>query len=112
VRRWKDRYGSEPELFFAQEQRAGERLEIDWLDCGELGVRIGGEAFCHKLVHMVLPFSNWEWAAGVPQRVVFVAQDRAAKCGLGAWRSSADLSERQQLEGDARAWARTAGPGV
>ena len=55
-------YGSEPELFFAQEHRAGERLQIDWVDCRELGVSIGGEAFCHKLVHVVLPFSNWEWA--------------------------------------------------
>ncbi|MGA9578428.1 MAG: hypothetical protein WBV90_12480, partial [Terrimicrobiaceae bacterium] len=55
-------YGSEPELFFAQEHRAGERLQIDWVDCRELGVRIGGEAFCHKLVHVVLPISNWEWA--------------------------------------------------
>ena len=71
VRGWKDRYGSEPELFFTQEHRAGERLQIDWVDCRELGVRIGGEAFCHKpsfpscgppLVHVVLPFSNWEWA--------------------------------------------------
>jgi hypothetical protein len=62
VRSWKDRYGSEPELFFTQEHRAGERLQIDWVDCRELGVRMGGEAFFHKLVHVVLPFSNWEWA--------------------------------------------------
>jgi Integrase core domain. len=62
VRRWKDRYGCEPELFFTQEHRAGERLQIDWVDCRELGVRIGGEAFFHKFVHVVLPFSNWEWA--------------------------------------------------
>ena len=77
VRGWKDRYGSEPELFFTQEHRAGERLQIDWVDCRELGVRIGGEAFCHKLVHVVLPFSNWEWA-----RVCYSESFLSLKIGL------------------------------
>jgi hypothetical protein len=40
VRRWKDGNGCEPELFFAQEHRAGERLQIDWVVCRELGVRL------------------------------------------------------------------------
>lgn len=62
VRAWKERHGGEPEVFFTQEHRAGERLQIDWVDCKRLGVRIGGEDFVHKLVHVVLPYSNWEWA--------------------------------------------------
>ncbi len=62
VRAWKNQHGMEPEIFFAQEHRAGERLQIDWVDCKRLEVNIGGEAFSHKLVHVVLPYSNWEWA--------------------------------------------------
>lgn len=63
VRAWKERHGSEEVLYFPQEHRAGERLQIDWVDCRELGVRIGQDAvLVHKLVHVVLPYSNWEWA--------------------------------------------------
>ena len=77
VRSWKDRYGSEPELFFTQEHRAGERLDRWSLSCRELGVRMGGEAFFHKLVHVVLPFSNWEWA-----RVCYSESFLSLKIGL------------------------------
>jgi hypothetical protein len=62
VRAWKDGHGTEPEVFFAQEHRAGERPQIDWVDCKGLGVRVCGEDFYHKLVHVVLPYSNWGWA--------------------------------------------------
>jgi len=64
VRAWKERHGSEEPLFFRQEHRPGERLQIDWVDCRQLGVVLGEEqaVFSHKLVHVVLPYSNWEWA--------------------------------------------------
>jgi len=62
VRAWKLRHGPEPELIFSQEHRPGERLQIDWFHAGELEVNIGGERFDHRFVHVVLPFSNWEWA--------------------------------------------------
>jgi len=62
VREWKQAHGGEPTVVFRQDHLPGERLQIDWVDCRRLGVRIGGADFAHKLVHAVLPCSNWEWA--------------------------------------------------
>jgi hypothetical protein len=62
VRAWKRRYGSEPELFFSQEHKPGDRLQLDWMYCDSLEIEIGGQRLEHLLVHVVLPYSNWEWA--------------------------------------------------
>lgn len=62
VRAWKLEHGPERELFFCQEHRPGERLQLDWFHASELEVRIGDEGLEHLLVHVVLPYSNWEWA--------------------------------------------------
>jgi len=62
VRRWKLAHGAEPTLLFVQEHRPGERLQLDWWDATELQVCIAGAPYPHKLVAVVLPFSNWQWA--------------------------------------------------
>lgn len=65
VKQWKERHGGEVELYFRQDHLPGERLQIDWVDCRSLEVRVGGPqagVLSHKLVHVVLPYSNWEWA--------------------------------------------------
>jgi hypothetical protein len=62
VRAWKRAHGPEAELFFSQEHRPGERLQLDWFHAGELDVSIGAQRLEHLLVHVVLPYSNWEWA--------------------------------------------------
>jgi transposase len=62
VRAWKRRYGAEPELFFSQEHKPGDRLQLDWMYCDSLEIEIGGQRLEHLLVHVVLPYSNWEWA--------------------------------------------------
>src|SRR5262249_37296121 len=33
IRAWKRRHGAEPELFFSQQHRPGERLQLDWMHC-------------------------------------------------------------------------------
>ena len=50
-------------VFFPQEHRPGEAAQTDFTWCTELGVTIGGERFEHMLCHVVLPYSNWEWAS-------------------------------------------------
>ena len=62
VRRWKLAHGSEPPIVFVQEHRPGERLQLDWWDAAELGITLAGELYRHKLVAVVLPYSNWQWA--------------------------------------------------
>lgn len=62
VRQWKLEHGSEPPVLFCQEHRPGERLQLDWWDAAELAVTIAGEPYAHKLVAVVLPYSNWQWA--------------------------------------------------
>lgn len=59
---WKRRHGQEPELYFTQKHRPGERLQLDWTEASWLEVRIGGERLAHKLVVVTLPYSNWQWA--------------------------------------------------
>lgn len=62
VRRWRAQWGPPKEVFFAQEHRPGEALQTDFTWATTLGVTIGGLAFVHMLCHVVLPYSNWQWA--------------------------------------------------
>lgn len=77
IRRWKKKHGVEPELFFSQQHQAGERLQLDWFHAKELEVSIGQERLEHLFVHVVLPYSNWEWA-----RVCFSESFLSLKRGL------------------------------
>lgn len=62
VRAWKIQNGVEPAVVFMQAHRPGERLQLDWWDANELEISIAGVPYKHKLVAVVLPFSNWQWA--------------------------------------------------
>jgi hypothetical protein len=62
VRQWRATQGPEQEVFFAQEQRPGELIQLDWTYAGELEVTIQGEGLDHLFCHCVLPYSNWQWA--------------------------------------------------
>jgi hypothetical protein len=57
-------------VFFAQEHRPGEATQMDFTWASELEVTVGGQPFAHLLCHPVLPYSNWEWAMGVPLGVL------------------------------------------
>lgn len=62
VGRWRGQNGPEKEVFFSQDHRPGECAQADFTWCTELKITIRGVAFAHMLFHMVLPYSNWEWA--------------------------------------------------
>jgi transposase len=62
MKEWRAKSGPDREVFFPQEHRPGEAMQTDFTWGNKLGVTIGGEAFGHKLCHVVLPYSNWEWA--------------------------------------------------
>ena len=62
VKQWRAQEGPEKVVFFAQEHRPGEAAQTDFTWCTELAVTIAGAAFRHMLCHMVLPYSNWQWA--------------------------------------------------
>ncbi len=62
VKQWRATEGPDKEVFFAQEHRPGEAMQIDGTWATKLGVTIRGEPFAHMLFHSVLPYSNWEWA--------------------------------------------------
>jgi hypothetical protein len=56
----------------------GERLQLDWMHCEKLEIELGEEErFDHLLVHVVLPYSNWEWA-----RVCYSESYLSLKSGL------------------------------
>jgi hypothetical protein len=62
VRQWRATHGPEREVFFAQERKPGELMQLDWTYAQELQVTIQGEALDHLFCHCVLPYSNWAWA--------------------------------------------------
>ena len=61
VKNWRATEGPDQEVFFAQEHRPGEAMQMDFTNCNELEITICGELFDHLLCHCVLPYSNWEW---------------------------------------------------
>jgi len=62
VRQWRLQHGPDKEVMFPQDWTPGLAMQLDWTNANELGVRIGGEPYDHLLCHVVLPYSNWEWA--------------------------------------------------
>ena len=62
VKQWRATEGPDQEVFFAQEHRPGEAMQVDPTWATALGVTICSEPFEHMLCHSVLPYSNWEWA--------------------------------------------------
>ena len=62
IKRWRAVEGPPKEVFFAQAHRPGEALQTDFTSGDELGVTVSGEPLAHLLCHVVLPYSNWEWA--------------------------------------------------
>jgi hypothetical protein len=62
VRHWHATQGAEREVFFAQDRKPGELLQLDWTYARELNVTIQGKILDDLLCHCVMPNSNWEWA--------------------------------------------------
>jgi hypothetical protein len=62
VRHWRATQGPEREVFFAQDRKPGQLLQLDWTYARELNVTIDGELLDHLFCHCVLPYSDWQWA--------------------------------------------------
>jgi transposase len=62
VSRWRTQYGPPKEVFFPQVREPGASVQVDWTHAHKLGVTLAGVAYPHLLCHVVLPYSNWEWA--------------------------------------------------
>lgn len=62
VRQWRAQNGPPREVHFPQVREPGQSIQLDWTHADELGVTIAGQAFGHWLCHVVLPYSNWQWA--------------------------------------------------
>jgi transposase len=62
VHRWRAQYGPRKEVFFPQAREPGASAQLDWTHAHKLGVTLAGEPYPHLLCHVVLPYSNWEWA--------------------------------------------------
>ena len=62
LRQWRLAHGAEPKVIFAQVHRPGEVMPVDWTQANELEVSIAGQPLDHRLCHVVLPYSNGQWA--------------------------------------------------
>ncbi len=63
VKQWRLKHGPDQEVFFPQDWEPGRALQLDWTHAAELDVTIAGQPYPHLLCHVVLPYSNWEWAS-------------------------------------------------
>lgn len=59
VRRWRALEGEEREVYFAQAHSPGRLGLSDFTAAGELGVRIAGVPFEHRLYQFALAYSGW-----------------------------------------------------
>jgi hypothetical protein len=62
VKSWRLLAGKEMEVFFDQNRKPGECMQLDWTDMNALNIIVAGERYLHKLAHLVLPYSNYEGA--------------------------------------------------
>jgi hypothetical protein len=62
VRHWRATAGPEREVFFAQERKPGQLMQLDWTYARELAVTIEGQPLDHLFCQCVLPYSDWQWA--------------------------------------------------
>ena len=113
VRHWHATQGAEQEVFFAQERKPGELLQLDWTYARELNVTIQGELLDHLLCHCVLPYSNWEWATRCISEsflsLVSGLQAALVRLGksppnLGTDNTSAATHELEEMPGRPRAY--------
>jgi hypothetical protein len=113
ARHWHATAGPEKEVFFAQDRKPGELLQLDWTHARELGVTVQGELQDHLLCHCVLPYSNWEWAKRCVSEsflsLVSGLQSALAQLGkcplvLGTDNSSAATHDVEEMAGRPRAY--------
>lgn len=62
IKSWRLLSGKEKEVFFDQNRKPGECMELDWTDMNALKIVVAGKPYLHKLIHLVLPYSNYEGA--------------------------------------------------
>lgn len=62
VKDWKIDNGPEKEIFFDQQYRPGEIMQLDFTRCKSLGITINRKLYVFMLIHVVLPYSNWTYA--------------------------------------------------
>jgi hypothetical protein len=113
VSHWRATQGPDREVFFAQERKPGQLLQLDWTYARELQVSIEGQVLDHLFCQCVLPYSDWQWATRCISEsfLSLVAGLQAAlrqlgKCPecLGTDNSSAATHELEQIPGRPRGY--------
>jgi len=104
IQHWRLFSGPEREVYFPQQKEPGRAMQADWTCMNDLEITLAGQPYRHLLFHVVLPYSNWQWAmrcrsesylslqnglqvvlgklGGVPKEL-WVDNSTAATCRLG-----------------------------
>ncbi|MBS0174562.1 MAG: IS21 family transposase [Nitrospira sp.] len=113
VRHWRATEGPEREVFFAQERKPGQLMQLDWTYARELQVTIQGQLLDHLLCQCVLPYSDWQWATRCISESFLslvgglqAALEQLRKCPecLGTDNSSAATHELESAPGRSRGY--------
>lgn len=113
VRHWRATQGPEREVFFAQERKPGQLMQLDWTYARELAVTMQGQPLDHLFCQCVLPYSDWQWATRCISESFLslvsglqAALGQLGKCPecLGTDNTSAATHELEQMPGRPRGY--------
>ena len=84
IRLWRAKFGSEREVYFAQEHPPGRQGLSDFTVADSLNVVIDGVAFAHRLYQFVLAYSGWRHVTVIDTGESFMALSTGLQAALWA----------------------------
>jgi len=84
MRLWRAKFGSEQEVYFAQEHPPGRQGLSDFTVADDLNVEIDGAVFAHRLYQFALAYSGWRHVTVIDTGESFMALSTGLQAALWA----------------------------
>ncbi len=84
MRLWRAKFGSEREVYFAQEHPPGRQGLSDFTVADSLNVEIDGAVFAHRLYQFALAYSGWRHVTVIDTGESFMARSTGLQAALWA----------------------------
>ncbi len=84
VRLWRAKFGTEREVYFAQEHPPGRQGLSDFTVADDLKVEIDGAVFAHRLYQFALAYSGWRHITIIDSGESFIALSTGLQAALWA----------------------------
>lgn len=84
IRQWRAIEGPSRPVIFPQDHPPGWQALVDFTDCAELAITIADESLPHRLGHVCLPYSRWQFAQVILGGESFPALAETLRLALAA----------------------------